>query len=198
MPKTEQPVDPSNGYEAVAAQFIRGRGQSIIGVETVRSWAKLLPADASILDLGCGHGVPVAAALMEDGFSVNGIDASPSLVAEFRRRFPLARVACEAVEESAFFQRSFDGIIAVGLMFLLSAEAQRNLIRRLAPALNFGGRFLFTAPTQCATWRDILTDRQSVSLGAAEYTRLLADAGLSLEDEYVDEGANHYYACRRL
>jgi cyclopropane fatty-acyl-phospholipid synthase-like methyltransferase len=76
-----------------------------------------------VLDLGCGHGVPIFAALMDDGFTVYGIDASPTLAAEFRRRFSQAEVACEAVEDSSFFERTFDGIVAVGLMFLLAPEA---------------------------------------------------------------------------
>jgi 2-polyprenyl-3-methyl-5-hydroxy-6-metoxy-1,4-benzoquinol methylase len=194
---TQNAVDRSNGYEAVAAQLIRERDKSAIGAQTVRNWAKLLPAGASVLDLGCGHGVPISAALMKDGFTVYGIDASPSLISEFRRRFPRAPAACEAAEDSTFFQSTFDGILAIGLVFLLAAEAQRKVIQRVAPALNPGSRLLFTAPTQCATWRDMLTGRQSVSLGAEEYRRLLSQAGLVLEDEYVDEGESHYYAYLR-
>jgi cyclopropane fatty-acyl-phospholipid synthase-like methyltransferase len=185
--------DRSNGYEAVAAKLMARRGQSNIGVATVRSWAASLPAGTSILDLGCGHGVPISAALMDDGFTVYGIDASPTLAAAFRRRFSQAEVACEAVEDSSFFERTFDGIIAVGLMFLLPPEAQRRLICRVAPALNPGGRFLFTAPTQPATWTDMLTGRKSLSLGDQAYKAALLEAGLVLLDEYVDEGENQYY-----
>ncbi|HMI63810.1 MAG TPA: class I SAM-dependent methyltransferase, partial [Puia sp.] len=47
-------------------------------------------------------------------------------------------VACESVERSSFFNRSFDGVIAVGLMFLLSEETQRTLIPKMAAALNPG------------------------------------------------------------
>lgn len=191
----DHPLRLSNGYEAVAAQFIRARDQSVIGVATVRGWAKLIPAGAAILDLGCGHGVPISAALMKDGFIVHGVDASPSLTSEFYLRFPQAPVACEAVEDSLFFRRTFDGIVAIGLLFLLDAETQERLIRRVAEALNPGGRFLFTAPIQRVTWHDILTGRLSVSLGAEEYRRILSEAGLGLEGEYVDEGENHYYAC---
>lgn len=108
---------------------------------------------------------------------------------------PGAQVVCEAAEDSSFFEKTFDGIIAIGLIFLLGAETQRKLIRRIAPALKKGGRFLFTAPTQRARWRDMLTSRESVSLGAEEYERLLSEAGLRVEGEYTDEGENHYYAC---
>ncbi len=189
--------DRSNGYEAVASEFMTRREQSGIGVALVRAWARSLKPGASILDLGCGHGRPVSMALINDGFVLYGVDASPSMVAEFRRRFPQAQVACEAVEDSRFFGRTFDGIVAVGLMFLLPAEVQRDLIRRVGLALNPGGCFLFTCPAQSCTWTDVLTGRPSLSLGAAEYKAALSAVGLTPTFEGVDEGENHYYgACK--
>ncbi len=131
-----------------------------------------------------------------DGFSVYGVDASPTLASAFRSRFPREHVVSEAVEDSDFFGRTFDGVIAVGLMFLLSAEAQRNLIRRVALALNPGGRFLFTSPAQSCTWTDVLTGRRSLSLGAEAYRAVPSDAGLALVSEHLDEGDNHYYDAR--
>jgi 2-polyprenyl-3-methyl-5-hydroxy-6-metoxy-1,4-benzoquinol methylase len=184
-------VDPSNGWEAVAAELIAKRAP--FGAATVRSWSRALPAGASVLDLGCGSGVPVSQALIDDGFAVSGIDASPSLVAAFQRRFPAAQVACEAVETSDFFGERYDGIVAIGLIFLLQPDVQELVIGRVASALKPGGRFLFTAPTQSATWADVLTGRQSQSLGDENYRRLLADAGLVVIGEYEDEGENHYY-----
>lgn len=185
--------DSSNGYEAVASEFMTRREQLGIGVATVRAWARSLKPGASILDLGCGHGMPISAALMDDGFVVYGIDASPSLIATFRSRSPRAHVACEAAEDSSFFGRKFDAVIAVGLMFLLPADVQDRLIRRVAQALNPGGRFLFTSPAEACTWEDMLTGQHSLSLGAVAYKDLLSGAGLDLVEECLDEGDNHYY-----
>lgn len=190
--------DPSNGYEGVATEFIAGRQQSGVGVATVRAWGRSLPQGATILDLACGFGVPNSQALIDDGFVIYGVDASPRLITEFRRRFPDVNVACEAVEDSRFFDRTFDGVIAVGLLFLLSEDSQRDLIRRVGLALNSGGRFLFTSPAQCCTWTDILTGRESLSLGADAYKAIIAGARLNLVGEHSDEGDNHYYdTCRQ-
>lgn len=189
--------DPSNGYEAAAEEFMARRGASRIGVSTVRDWARSLPPGAPILDLGCGDGRPIAEALLGDGFELYGVDASPTLTAAFRRRFPDAHVACERVEGSPFFRRTFDGVIAIGLLFLLPADVQRDLIRRVARALNRGGSFLFTAPAEACEWTDVLTGRRSRSLGIAEYRTILEDAGLALVGERVDEGGNHYWLTQR-
>lgn len=89
------------------------------------------------------------------------------------------------------------GRIAVGLLFLLPADVQLTLVRKVARVLNCGGRFLFTAPEPVCAWTDILTGRRSVSLGGAAYEMTLFDAGLVLTDEYDDEGENHYFdACK--
>lgn len=191
--------DPSNGYEAVAADLVAARRRSRIGVATVRAWARSLPKAASVLDLGCGSGVPVSEALIDDGFVVYGVDASPTLTAAFRSRFPQAHIACERVEDSRFFGRTFDGVVAVGLLFLLPAETQEALlVRKLPPALKGGARLLFTSPNEPCRWTDVMTGRLSLSLGAEAYRTILATAGLTLVGEYVDEGGNHYYdACRR-
>lgn len=197
MPAARDTPDPSRGYDAVAAEFMRRREAARIGVETVRRWARALPPGAAVLDLGCGSGVPIAAALLEDGFVVHGVDASPALVDAFRRRFPAAPVACESIETSPCFGRRFDGALAVGVLFLLPADAQRAVIQRVAHALRDGGRFLFTAPAQACEWTDVLTGQPSRSLGAATYRALAAAAGLAWEGEAEDEGGNHYSFLRR-
>lgn len=185
--------DLSNGYERAAEAYMAERGKSEIGVATVRAWASSLPPGGSILDIGCGNGMPISHALIEDGFSVFGVDASTTMTATFGHRFPQAQVICEAVERSRFFSRGFEGVIAWGLMFLLPAEAQPSLIRNVAAVLNPGGRFLFTSPEQACTWADLLTGRPSVSLGSAVYKAVLRDAGLTLVGEHQDDGDNHYY-----
>jgi SAM-dependent methyltransferase len=190
-------TDRSNGYEAVAAEFLAHRGRSTIGIETVREWARALPQGASILDLGCGDGVPVASTLLSHGFTLHAVDASPSMVAAFLRRFPNTPAACEPVETSELFGRTFDGVVAVGLIFLLAPEPQRTVIRKAARALQPGGRFLFTAPAQRCTWTDVLTGRPSISLGAEAYRATLAEAGLDVLLEPEDEGDNHYYSARK-
>lgn len=190
------PQDKSNGYEEIAYGFIRRRNPRI-GVATVRKWSQTLARGAAMLDLGCGHGVPISQALIEDGFALYGIDASARLIAAFRERFPNAQAECAAVEDSEFFGRTFDGIIAWGLLFLLARDVQATVIHRVAAALSSGGRFLSTSPREAVTWTDVLTERESVSLGAEAYQKILRAEGLILTGEDSDEAENHYYFASR-
>jgi cyclopropane fatty-acyl-phospholipid synthase-like methyltransferase len=184
-------MDASNGYERVAAELISAR--SPIGGEQVSRWAKRVKPSGTVLDLGCGAGVPVTQALIDAGLTVFGIDASPSLVHELKRRFPMVSLACESVLDSTYFDQRFDGVVAWGLMFLLTSDEQQVVINKIATALEAGGRFLFTAPAHAATWRDVLTDLESQSLGAQRYRELLSAVGLEIVDQYEDEGQNHYF-----
>ena len=188
-------MDKSNGYEDIATIFSKVRGQSIhgIGASSVRAWVQTMPPGSVVLDLGCGTGIPVARVLFDEGMTVYGIDASPTLINAFQQNFPSACVACESVEESVFFNRKFDGIIAWGLIFLLSKEAQALAIQKAAEALRMGGRFLFTSPSEKASWNDVMTQQHSLSLGADKYKELLSSSGLTLVEEFKDEGENYYF-----
>jgi 2-polyprenyl-3-methyl-5-hydroxy-6-metoxy-1,4-benzoquinol methylase len=184
-------ADPSNGYDGLAREFMTVR--SNVGAATVRQWARRLPPQGTVLDLGCGHGIPISQALIEEGMQIYGLDASSAMISAFRVRFPNVATECNAVEESDFFGRRFDGVVAWGLMFLLAPESQALVVRKISRALLPGGQFLFTAPEIACEWRDVLTGRISTSLGADGYHSILAAEGFTVAGSQEDDGGNHYY-----
>lgn len=190
-------MDRSNGYEAVSEEFLARRGSSVrstgIGVKEVRKWARTLPRGSSVIDLGCGPGFPITVVLVEEGLQVFGVDAAPSFVAAFQRNLPGTPIICESVLESRLFDRAFDSVLSIGLMFLLNAEEQHRLIQRFAEILVPGGRLLFTSTAKPAVWNDAMTGLESISLGAEEYRKLLGAAGISVAEEYEDVGESHYF-----
>ncbi|MCA0456253.1 MAG: methyltransferase domain-containing protein [Chloroflexi bacterium] len=194
--------DHSNGYEAVANLYIAGRGTrplvgDSVGAATVRAWAQAFPSGATVLDIGSGPGEPSTRILREAGLVTYAVEASPSMVAAFRKNFPDVPIEQNTVEASEFFNRPFDGVLAWGLLFLLKPEAQALVIEKVARALNPGGRFLFSAPKEPLEWLDGMTDQPSRSLGAQTYERLLREAGLTWVNEAEDEGGNHYYVVEK-
>lgn len=184
-------TDSSAGWEAVADRFVAVR--SGIGTSLVSGWAERhIAPGATILDIGCGHGMPIAQALVDNGYRVAGVDASPRLAAAFARRFPDMAIACEPAQTSHFFHRRHPGIIAIGFLFLLDAAEQPNMLRRMARALEPGGRLLVSVPREACVWRDTLTGRESASLGAAAYEAVLKEAGVQPVGWLGDEGGNAY------
>lgn len=192
MPSRPRP-DASAGYESAAAAFQLARETRRIGANAVASWARTLPPGTDVLELGCGAGIPVTEELARAGCVVWGIDASPTLLARFAARYPHFPRACDDLAVSNLFDRPFHAAIAIGVLFLLSPDTQRDLIARLGSSLAPGGEFLFTAPVPPAEWPDLLTGQRSQELGRDAYIAALRTAGLSLVREFEDEGGNHYY-----
>jgi 2-polyprenyl-3-methyl-5-hydroxy-6-metoxy-1,4-benzoquinol methylase len=183
--------DRSNGYEKHADTFIRSRNPRI-GLEVVREWASQFTRGSEVLELGCGHGV-ISEVLVEAGLTLFAVDASPTLLRAFQERFPDAQTECCTAEESTFFGRTFDGVVAWGLLFLLEEDAQRRVLAKVGEALRPDGRFLFTAPREAVEWIDVMTELPSRSLGAVEYERVLRGLGLEVSSGVTDEGGNYYY-----
>lgn len=183
-------------YDDVAAAFMAARS-STIGVAVVRTWARNLPAGGRVLDLGCGHGVPIARTLVEVGLTVHGVDTSPRLLQAFRENVPGATAVRADAATVKVEPGSFDGVVAWGLLFLLDPPAQEAVIHRAATALKPGGRLLMTAPVEAGEWVDEMTGRRSVSLGRERYRTLLTEAGLMLTGEAEDDGDNHYWLATR-
>lgn len=195
--------DGSNGYEAVADIYIAARGArpavgDAIGAAVVKTWAAAFTRGATVLDLGAGPGEPSTRILLEAGLLPYAVEASSSMVAAFRQRFPGVPIEHSTVEDSEFFNRCFSGVLAWGLLFLLAPAAQALVIEKVARVLEPRGRFLFTAPREAVEWVDVMTQRPSYSLGAAAYERLLHDAGLQCVDASEDEGGNHYYHVEKV
>jgi SAM-dependent methyltransferase len=195
--------DGSNGYEAVASIYIAGRGTRArvgdsIGAAVVKAWAATFPVGATVLDLGSGPGEPSTRILQEAGLTTYAVDASPTMVAAFRERFPGVPIEHNIVEASEFFNRTFNGVLAWGLLFLLEPAAQALVIEKVARSLEPQGRFLFTAPRQPLEWSDGMTARRSQSLGEHAYERLLRNAGMTWVAGAQDEGENHYYFVEKV
>ena len=54
----------------------------------IERFLEALPTDATVLDLGCGGGDPVALHMTARGFHVTGVDSSPTLISLCQNRMP--------------------------------------------------------------------------------------------------------------
>lgn len=184
--------DGSEGYESIADDFVAAR--SDIGADVIRAWSRRhIPDAGSVLDIGCGSGLPITQAVVNEGFNAYGVDAAASLVQKFRTNLPQTPIACERFQDSDFFHRQFDAIISIGLIFLLKPDDQALLIRKSSAALTSGGRMIFSAPKQICEWTDILSGRRSRSLGEIAYATLIADADMTLVKCLADDWDNNYF-----
>ena len=140
-----------------------------------RSLPRAPPAGGSVLDLGCGTGEPIARYLIERGFAVTGVDASPTMIALSRARFPDREWIVHDMRTLSL-GRTYDGLIAWDSFFHLAPEAQRRMFpvvrAHAAPAAAllftsgrsegeavgcYGGEPLYHASLDEAEYRDLLS-----------------------------------------
>lgn len=107
-------------------------------------FAKMLPPPASVLELGCGSGWPVARYLTERGLAVTGIDSSPPMIDLCRQRLPDQEWIVGDMRAAAL-ERSFDGILAWDSFFHLDFDAQRRMFPIFAVHARLGTILMFNA-----------------------------------------------------
>lgn len=191
-------VDAACFYETQALRYLDARDRSRVGVEIVQSWARSLPSGSTVVDIACGGGYPITQVLVDAGLPVWAIDISPTLLRQFRLRFPTIPTQCASALDSDYFGRTFDAAISIGLVFLLHEDEQLAFLHRVSEILVPRGRFLFTAPVETGTWQDVTTGLECWSLGRIAYTRALDRVGFRMIRTHVDEGANNYYEAEKI
>lgn len=131
-------------YNKIARQWDAARGAFVKDerryLETLLSG---LSTPASILDVGCGTGRPIAEFVLALGHRVTGIDQSEELLAIARERFPQGTWIHAPIEEYVF-EGCYDAMICWDSLFHIErAHHQRiltDLYERLAPS----GRIMLT------------------------------------------------------
>jgi SAM-dependent methyltransferase len=180
----------ASGYDRMAERYLEW-GAAIEGDPRHRMLAEFsdrLPADAHILDLGCGAGIPSTQELARRSH-VLGVDISRSQLELARRNVPGAEFLPGDFSELQLPDGAFEGVVALYAISHLPREHHAQLFvdvfRWLAP----GGLFLATlGATDIPDWTgEWLGEQMFFSSHDADANRqLMRAAGFEL---HVDEVA---------
>lgn len=180
-------------YDRRAADWIDDRGAVLKQADRIwldRFMAALEPGDV-VLDLGCGSGRPMAAALLDRGFHVTGVDSSARLVAHAAADLPTGRFI-QADMRTLILDQTFAGILAWHSLFHLSPEDQRLALPRL---------LAHAAPRATVMFSSGLSEGHAMgswqceplyhgSLGPTEYQAELTGRGFCVESGvWADDGS---------
>jgi cyclopropane fatty-acyl-phospholipid synthase-like methyltransferase len=170
------------GYDRIADRYLERFGRSCVRAAKLAELIELLPVGASILDLGCGAGIPVAHELVTLGFSVTGVDASRGQIERARRNVTGAHFIQADMASVEFAPESFDAFVAFYSLTHLPKSEHALMIERLARWLRRGGKFLANFGAAEGEWSEewLGTTMFFSHLHPEMTKRVVQDAGLRL------------------
>lgn len=193
------------GYNAIAGRYLAGRSPDTQDVRLLNDFIERLPANAKVLDAGCGAGVPISQMLSEH-FDVTGVDFSEAQIELAKKHVLKGRFICQDMTELDFPDNSFDGICSYYAIIHIPREEHRALLENFHRMLKPGGSALL-----CLGAEHLIDDIEENYLGARmywshydtdTYLKMLNDCGFSIvwskhvADETC-EGSGHLFVLLR-
>ena len=152
-----------------------------------------LESGESVLDIGCGTGTLAIAAKRRVGpaGTVNGVDASPEMLARAGRKANKAGAEVTftkgIVEALPFLDGQFDAVVSTVMLHHLGRKARQQCVSEVRRVLKPGGRMLAVDFARPAEGKRGLLDHfhHHGYLSLADLVTLLTEAGLGI----VESGA---------
>jgi SAM-dependent methyltransferase len=177
-------------YESNAENWDRERGKKLIEKAWIDRFVGLLAPGATVLDVGCGSGDPIATYLVGQGHAVTGVDASPAMVALCARRFP-AHTWITADMRTMDLGLTFAGLLAWDSLFHLTPDDQERMFAVFARHAATGTALMFTSGPRhgeaISSWRG--EDLYHASLAPEAYRARLDAAGFDVVAHAVEDAA---------
>lgn len=156
----------------------------------IERFLSFVPRGATVLDLGCGGGAPVALYMAAHGFHITGVDSSPTLISLCRSRMPDQEWIVGDMRSLALGQR-FGGILAWDSFFHLRHDDQRRMFQIFAAHSAADGILMFNAGfSQGEAVGSYRGDPlYHASLDPSDYEALLASVGFELIEHSINDPA---------
>jgi SAM-dependent methyltransferase len=182
------------GYDVVSYAYRADEADDGVYREWLAELSPHLRAGATVLDLGCGCGLPVSRWLVSHGFEVVGVDLSPVQIERARRLVPDGAFHCADMTELDFPPGSFDAIVTFYAVIHVPIAEQPALFLSLHRWLKPGGRLLATVGARAWTgteenWLGAGGTMYWSHEGTETYVRWLRESGFTVEwHRFIPEG----------
>ncbi len=147
----------------------------------LESFCRLVPANASVLDIGCGAGEPIATYLVERGYTVMGVDSSTAMISMFQARLPDQETLVSDMRLLSL-QQTFNGILAWDSFFHLNHHDQKQMFSIFRAHAAPRATLMFTSgPAHGEAMGRLEGERlYHASLDVVEYQHLLDSQGFGV------------------
>ncbi|HEC29542.1 MAG TPA: class I SAM-dependent methyltransferase [Gammaproteobacteria bacterium] len=151
----------SNIYDKFAESYDNSRDLFDIDEIILNYQGSLKTDKGSLLDPGCGAGVPVARLFVDRGWSVTRVDFSPKMLSLANKHIPAMKTICSDICTAVFDDGEFNAITLIYSMFHIPKNQHGALFDKLYRWLTPNGKILFTYAAKDIQEAKSLTDIKS-------------------------------------
>lgn len=180
-----------SGYNKVAENYSSQRDQ-FKNDKYLERLVELLMPGSTILDIGCGSGVPIDKYLADKGFKVMGIDISEKQVGLAKNNVPEATYEVKDMSELREGDYQVDTVVSFYAIFHIPREQHQELFRKINSFLPKDGLVLVTMGA--GEWEGTEKDFHGTKMwwshhGAEKNREIIKNAGfVALLDEIDTSG----------
>lgn len=176
------------GYNKCAIDYSKHR-DLFANEKYLEDLAKNLSEGASILDIGCGSGIPIDKYLLKKGFNVTGIDISDEQIKLARNNLPQGNFLVKDMTDANFSENSFDAVVSFYAIFHIPKEEHLLLFKKLNSFIKSGGFLLITMGA--GEWEGTEDDFHGTKMfwshfGREKNIELVKEAGFEIIYDMVD------------
>jgi SAM-dependent methyltransferase len=133
------------GYARIARRYHEHRlGKEAVNEAWLDGLRPLLPQSGTVVDLGCGAGVPISRYFARRGYDVFGYDLSPAMLEIARAEVPEASFERARMQDVQLPPGSVDLVTSFFAIIHVEREIHPELFRRMFAWLREGGAALLT------------------------------------------------------
>lgn len=152
-----------------------------------------MPEGGTVLDIGCGPGIPVDKYLIDNGYKVIGLDISESQIELAKKHVPEATYEVKDITTLTMGEYTVDAVVSFYAIFHIPRETHQQLFEKMHSYLKVGGPILVTMAT--TDWEGVEEDFYGEQMYESHYapeknTQIVKAAGFEILLDEIDPSAN--------
>lgn len=180
------------GYNKAAEDYTSDRDQSQ-NVHYLEELESHLKAHTTILDLGCGAGLPIDRFFIEKGYKITGIDISEKQIELAEKNVPQAAFEVKDMSELKEGDYSVDVVVSFYAIFHTPREQHADLFKKVNSFLPKGGYILVTMGA--GEYEGLEDNFHGTQMwwshyGSEKNTEIVKNAGFEIILDEIDDNGN--------
>jgi len=175
-------------YDEIGELYTARRSDLATAESYLEQLVTRLPAGSTVLDIGCGAGVPIDRALLAKGLRVIGIDISPKQIERARELNPAGAYRVGDMLDLQPYEYQVDAVVSFFAIFHVPREHHGSLLRVMRSFLQPEGLLLVTmGASGDEGWDDFFGREMFWSqYDPKQNRRLLEEAGFAVMLDEID------------